>query len=160
MGLKADKLMEAPTIIAFSSMPLGGTIRPPYTNVFFRFCSHALAMPEKKHSTYFTLIATFAAHSHLIFVCVWFFIFFYLDTVLLHCEKPAAGTLIGKAWGLQSSDGRQPGCTAASSLVGNYRCKAQASTEVLRITEVITKEPCTEGLYVASQLTVWSWCWQ
>ncbi|TNN75931.1 hypothetical protein EYF80_013901 [Liparis tanakae] len=34
------------TITAFSSMPLGGTARPPYRNVFFRFCSHALAMPS------------------------------------------------------------------------------------------------------------------
>lgn len=37
------------TIMAFSSMLLGGTTRPPYWNVFFRFCSHAFAMPVTRH---------------------------------------------------------------------------------------------------------------
>lgn len=34
------------TSIAFSSMPLGYSIRPPYWKVFLRFCSQALAIPS------------------------------------------------------------------------------------------------------------------
>ena len=57
-------------------------------------------------------------------VCV-----FHPDTEPPRCERPAAGISGGTASGLQSSDGKQSGCTAASSRAGNCHCSKQESTD-------------------------------
>ena len=117
---------QALTIMAFSSMLLGGTVRPPYWNVFFRFCSHALAMPVKrKHYILLALLKCTAGLLLCVCVCV---CVSYPDIVPRRCERPAAGVWAGKAWGLQSSDGKQSGCTAASSLADNYHCTTHTHT--------------------------------
>lgn len=154
--------------MAFSSMLLGGTTRPPYWNVFFRFCSHALAMPVlRRHYTLGALLMwTADLHWLCVNVCV---CVCYPDTVPRRWQKPAAGVSAGRVSGLQSSDGKQSGCTAASSLSGNYHCTTQEHRDPLWITSSGRTEQCVVRGGVCwfavctlvwwwNRLTVWSWC--
>lgn len=122
--------------MAFSSMLLGGTRRPPCWKVFFRFCSHAFAMPETFWKDTQNHSQAALCFKELGGICTCF----YPDTVHRCCERPAAGISAERAWEPRSSDGTPSGCTEASSLVGNYRCRAQERTDTLRITDSGTKK--------------------
>lgn len=119
---------EALTIMAFNSILLGGTVRPPYWNVFFRFCSQALAIPRifKANIKMVTSLMRTGTFTPVVKggAC------FHPDIVSLRCEKPAAGISAGKAWELQSSGGRPWGCTAASTLAGSCHCRRRTHGHV------------------------------
>lgn len=142
--------------MAFSSMLLGGTMRPPYWNVCFRFCSHALAIP----------LHSYRKHYYSTILCVQCSTFTHCDSgfcvffTLILCPSTAEGLLQVleqerfedfRAAMESRQDVQQPPATLAAITAQHKTAQTHSGSQ-------LSEARGAHCVQQVGRLTVWSWC--